>query len=177
MILMLVLTMTVMLYLPWMEETGVHDDHDTNLASIAEEPGVGDKEIADASAASGNDVDWDTKPVEDQGVDNATEQDTDTTGGDADNMDVRYEWHTRRYNLHKQKEPSFAHLKTFSDAHGNVGMTQEDGKSLTTVQMSMKRGLKMFGDAGVKGVWSEMRQLHERNVMKPVHARELTPEE
>jgi hypothetical protein len=56
-------------------------------------------------------------------------------------------------------------------------MTQEDGKSLTTVQMSMKRGLKMFGDAGVKGVRSEMRQLHECNVMKPVHARELTPEE
>jgi hypothetical protein len=84
---------------------------------------------------------------------------------------------TRRYNLHKQKEPSFAHLKTFSDAHGNVRMTQEDGKSLTTVQMSMKRGLKMFHDAGVKGVRSEMRQLHERNVMKPVHERELTPEE
>jgi hypothetical protein len=41
----------------------------------------------------------------------------------------------------------------------------------------MKKGLKMFGDAGVEGVWSEMWQLHECNVMKPVNARELTPEE
>jgi hypothetical protein len=47
-----------------------------------------------------------------------------------------------RCNLCQRKEPSFAHLKTFSDAHANVGMTQEDGKSLTTVLTSMKKGLK-----------------------------------
>jgi hypothetical protein len=74
--------------IPAPEEPGVHDDHATNLAFITEEPGVGDKDIADASAASGNDVDRDTEPVEDQGVDDATEQDANTTGGDADNMDV-----------------------------------------------------------------------------------------
>jgi hypothetical protein len=56
-------------------------------------------------------------------------------------------------------------------------MSQEDGESLATAQMSMKKGLKMFGDAGVEAVRSEMRQLHERNVMKPAHARELTPDE
>jgi hypothetical protein len=92
-------------------------------------------------------------------------------------MDVQYGWRTSRYNLCQRKEPSFAHLKTFCDAYANVGMTQEDGESLATAQMSMKKGLKMFGDAGVEGVQSEMQQLHECNVMKPVQARELTPEE
>jgi hypothetical protein len=162
---------------PAPEETRVHDDHDTNLTSIVEEPGVGGEDITNTSVMSGNGVDQDTEPAEDQGVDDATEQDDDTTGADADSMDVRYGQHTSRYNLRQRTEPSFAHLKTFSDAHANAGMSQEDGESLATAQMSMKKGLKMFGEAGGKAVQSEMRQLHECNVMKPVHARELTPDE
>jgi hypothetical protein len=148
------------------EETGVHGDHDTDLTSIVEEPGVGGEDITDASATSGNNVDQDTEPAEDQGVDNATEQDDDTAGRDTDSMDVRYGQRTSRYNLRQWREPSFAHLKTFSNAHANVGVPQEDGKSLATAQMSMK-GLKMFGNTGVEAVRSEIRQLHERNVMKP----------
>jgi hypothetical protein len=42
--------------------------------------------------------------------------------------------------------------------------------------MSMNKGLKLFGKAGIKAVCSEMAQLHDRKVMKPVHSRELTPE-
>jgi hypothetical protein len=137
---------------PAPKETGVHDDYDTNLTSIVEEPGVGGEDITDTSVVSGNGVDRDTEPAEDQGVDDATEQDDDTTGADADSMDVRYRWRTSRYNLRQWREPSFAHLKTFSDAHANVGMSQEDGESLATAQMSMKKGLKMFGDAGVEAV-------------------------
>jgi hypothetical protein len=141
---------------PAPEETGVHDDHDTDLTSIVEEPGVGAEDITDTSVTSGNGVDQDTKPAEDQGVDDATEQDDNTTGVDADSMDVRYGWRTSRYNLRQWREPSFAHLKTFSDAHAHVGMSQEDGESLATAQMSMKKGLKMFSDAGVEAVRSEM---------------------
>jgi hypothetical protein len=137
---------------PAPEETGVHDDYDTNLTSIVEEPGVGGEDITDTSVVSGNGVDRDTEPAEDQGVDDATEQDNDTTGADADSMDVRYGRHTSRYNLRQWREPSFAHLKTFSDSHANVGMSQEDGESLATAQMSMKKGLKMFGNAGVEAV-------------------------
>jgi hypothetical protein len=43
--------------------------------------------------------------------------------------------------------------------------------------MSMNKGLKLFGEAGIEAVCSEMAQLHDRRVMKPVHSRELTPEE
>jgi hypothetical protein len=43
--------------------------------------------------------------------------------------------------------------------------------------MSMNKGLKLFGEAGIEAVRSKMAQLHDRKVMKPVHSRELTPEE
>jgi hypothetical protein len=41
--------------------------------------------------------------------------------------------------------------------------------------MSMKKGLKIFGKHGVEAVKKEMLQLHERKVMEPRHAAELSP--
>jgi hypothetical protein len=61
--------------------------------------------------------------------------------------------------------------------HANVGVPPEQGESLGTAQMSMNKGLRIFGEAGIEAVRSEMAQLHDRKVMKPVHSRELTPEE
>ena len=49
--------------------------------------------------------------------------------------------------------------------------------SLATAQMSMKQGLKKFGDDGVAAVGAEMRQLHDRTVMKPMHKKDLTAEQ
>jgi hypothetical protein len=46
---------------------------------------------------------------------------------------------------------------------------------LATPQMSMKKGLKIFGEHGVQAVKKEMLQLHERKVMEPKHAAELSP--
>ena len=43
-----------------------------------------------------------------------------------------------------------------------------------TPQMSMKKGLKVFGKDGIKAVKKEMLQLHDRKVMEPKHAAELT---
>ena len=43
--------------------------------------------------------------------------------------------------------------------------------------MSLKAGLRRFGDDGVKAVEKEMRQLHDRGVMAPVHKKCLTHEQ
>ena len=43
--------------------------------------------------------------------------------------------------------------------------------------MSQKAGLRTFGDNGMKAVEKEMRQLHDRDVMKPVHKDCLTPKQ
>ena len=49
------------------------------------------------------------------------------------------------------------------------------GVNLSSPQVSMKTGLKLFGQAGNVAVKSEMGQLHEREVMKPITMKELTP--
>jgi hypothetical protein len=48
---------------------------------------------------------------------------------------------------------------------------------MATPQMSMKKGLKMFGDDGEEAVRMEIQQLHKRKTIKPKHRRELTSEE
>ena len=42
-----------------------------------------------------------------------------------------------------------------------------------TAQMSMKRGIGKFGDAGLDDVHKEMKQLHDRGVPIPVDSRKL----
>jgi Reverse transcriptase (RNA-dependent DNA polymerase) len=56
-------------------------------------------------------------------------------------------------------------------------VAEKDGEPLATAQMSMKRGIKLFGQAAVDAVGAEIKQLHDRLVMKAKHARSLTREE
>ena len=48
---------------------------------------------------------------------------------------------------------------------------------MVLVQYGMKRGLKLFGDRGSAAVSKEMKQLHDRKVMKPVKKNMLTDQE
>ena len=60
----------------------------------------------------------------------------------------------------------------------NVALTMHGtSKVLETPQMSLKAGLRTFGDDGVKAVEKEMRQLHDRGVMIPVQRESLTLEQ
>ena len=43
--------------------------------------------------------------------------------------------------------------------------------------MSMKKGLKLFGEGGYAAVKKEMQQLHDRKVMQPVHRKHLSPKQ
>jgi hypothetical protein len=159
---------------PTPEEAGVNDDDVNNPELITEESGVPDGDVKQ----SVDDPNEGTASAEDQGVSD------EVSVQHADEMDARYGRCTSKYNLRQRKEPSFTHLKTFSDmhvnvgaVHANVGVPPEQGESLATAQMSMNKGLKIFNKAGIEAVRSEMVQLHDRKVMKLVHSRELTPEE
>ena len=60
----------------------------------------------------------------------------------------------------------------------NVAMTTHGtSEVLETPQMSLKAGLRTFGNDGVKAVEKEMRQLHDRGVMIPVQRESLTSEQ
>ena len=44
-------------------------------------------------------------------------------------------------------------------------------------QHNMKKGIKLFGDAGIDAVLKELQQLHDRKVLEPVNAKEKINEE
>jgi hypothetical protein len=49
-----------------------------------------------------------------------------------------------------------------------------DGTSPPTPQMSMKKELKMFGTDGADAVRTELKQLHDRSVIRPRFASEIS---
>ena len=54
-------------------------------------------------------------------------------------------------------------------------MTTTNGAPEETAQMSMKKGLKVFGKQGYAAVKKEMQQLHDRKVMQPINRKDLSP--
>jgi hypothetical protein len=71
-----------------------------------------------------------------------------------------------------------SHGALYPDAHMffNHAMYQEEPDVVAAImtQLSLKRGLKEWGDKAKEAVRSEMKQLHFRNTFKPYHWRELT---
>ena len=57
------------------------------------------------------------------------------------------------------------------------GVDEQEDKPLATPQLSTKRGIKLLGDASVKAVFDELKQLHDREVMKVKHSKDLTKEQ
>ena len=88
-----------------------------------------------------------------------------------------------RYNLRRNRGRSCKHLydpEMFDTDKGNDGkgavmLTTTNGGSKETGQMSMKKGLKVFGEPGYAVVKKEMQQLHDRKVMQPIKRKDLSP--
>jgi hypothetical protein len=102
-------------------------------------------------------------------------EDMETTGVDAEDesqaalaheMEEKYGPGTEQYNMQQRREPDYSHLFVSTNTHAD--------EPLATPQMNMKKGLKVFGKDGVEAVKKEMSQLHDRKVMEPKHAAELT---
>ena len=55
------------------------------------------------------------------------------------------------------------------DESGIVMAAEGTGELLETPQMSLETGLRTFGTDSMKAVEKEMKQLHDREVMIPVH--------
>jgi hypothetical protein len=77
------------------------------------------------------------------------------------------------HSKRRKVEPAAANNATLR----KVGVGIDEGEPLATPQMSMARGLKLFGMDGELAVTKEMQQLHDRVVMKVKDAKELTPEQ
>ena len=87
------------------------------------------------------------------------------------------EWYgpqTERYNMRQHKKRDYSHL--FIDTVCEEEL-QDNESPLATAQMSMKKGIQMFGKDGVSAIKKEMQQLHDCKVMAAKHSSDLTPEQ
>ena len=145
-------------------------------------PGVGVDEEENGVGANHiipRDLDDETPPgtpgVDDNGVDEAIDEKA-TLPPDANTNMVG------GYGLRDKRGRNYNHRYAGEDfvVGEDVGITlttTESDKVMETPQMSLKAGLRTFGDDGLKAVEKEMRQLHDRSVMKPVHKGCLTVEQ
>ena len=76
-----------------------------------------------------------------------------------------------RYNLRTNRE------RKYNRYNNDIYVTSTVVEDLSTPQMGMKLGVKMFGEPGVAAVKKEVRQLHDREVMKAVMKSTLTKEQ
>ena len=87
-----------------------------------------------------------------------------------------------RYNLHGEHNHNYDHRYAGEDLvvdnEVGVAMTTKGCSEVSeTPQMSLNAGLHTFGDDSMKVVEKEMHQLHDRNMMMPVHKHCLTLEQ
>ena len=47
---------------------------------------------------------------------------------------------------------------------------------IVLTQLGMKKGVKSFGEAGVRSIYKEMKQFHDREVVKPIKPEDIIPE-
>jgi Reverse transcriptase (RNA-dependent DNA polymerase) len=78
-------------------------------------------------------------------------------------MAGRYGEHPQREGLRPQKQRDFGPMYDFQDT--------------VLTQHGVKQGLKKFGKSGEEAVTVELKQLHDRDVIVPVHAGDLTRQE
>ena len=154
------------------------DQNEEQDEPILEEiPGVNDEEIEPETPGVGT-------GEEDEGSENGNDPPTlDEVTDQQPPAPPREHNNTgTRYNLRSGRSRSYDHRYAGKDCivedENDIVMTMEGtGEVLKTPQMSLKAGLRTFGADGMKAVEKEMKQLHDRDIMIPVHKKSLTPEQ
>ena len=155
----------------------VNQDEQQDGPDLQGTPGVSDEEIepetpeVSAGEDDGTSKDGDDEPT----LDEITDQVQPTQPGENNGKEGRY-------NLRSDRSRSYNHRYAgndfvVDDESGIVMTTECTGEVLETPQMSLKTGLRAFGTDGAKAVEKEMKQLHDREVMIPVHKKSLTHEQ
>ena len=90
-------------------------------------------------------------------------------------MDEQYGARTGVYNLRPRCGCDYSHLHaTIAGTHCKANHTYTE---TVMTQHTLKKGLEIFGEAGVEAVLTEMKQLHDCEVMEPKFANDLSHEE
>ena len=147
-------------------EEVANQNEDDNEADVPEIPGV-DEEVIEPEAPGVGTVEENEQgegEVDQPTEDVATGKPPPAPPQGNNNAD-------RRYNLHNNWNRNYGYRYARKDfVIDRMAMTTNGtSEVLETPQMSLKAGLRTFGNDGVKAVEKEMRQLHDQGVMIPVH--------
>ena len=145
------------------------DDDDEDYDPNDDEPADADDDDIDETAYAD---DNDNEPAE---ADNNDDDEPGAEAPDDDNnepralaieeaMEAKYGARSGQYGLRPRKPRDYSHVHTTLEC---TVMTQH----------SMKKGIKVFGEAGIEAVLQELKQLHDRKVLEPRSASDLSPSE
>jgi hypothetical protein len=82
-----------------------------------------------------------------------------------DEMELKYGPRYNKHGLRPHRPRNYDHSMFFEHTmHRVIAMTQH----------IMQKGLKKFGNPGIKAVLSELKQLHEKNVLAPKKGDDLS---
>jgi hypothetical protein len=133
------------------------------------DPNGDDENIDDNIELKGvnaNDSDIENPEVEDDGeeeTEHAAESEQTTTA---------HEQHNLRP---KRRQQSYSHMFKFKDDEDLPTTLEEPmGDLLMNEKMSLKHGLRKFGNDGANAVINELKQLDYLDAIKPVHSRQVT---
>ena len=88
-----------------------------------------------------------------------------------------------RYNLRDKRTRCYNHIydpgmyqieNSDDNKEDEVVLVTANDALEDTPQMSVKQGLRMFGEDGYAAIRKEMQQLHDRKVMQPINRKDLT---
>ena len=174
---------------PIEDNASANDEHETE----SEAPIISENEDDNSLEHTGvpQEDDDDDEPVETTGVEPIEMEPTDITGLDEEDedeedliritgitgvdapapdisieerMNLRYGAREHQHDLRPRKPRDYHHL-------------YQDLEHTALTQYNVKKGLKVFGEAGAKAVIEEMQQLHDREVIQPKMANMLTTTE
>ena len=154
------------------ENLGVEDENhdienpgmeDVKSLGVEDDRAVENQDIASTENEKSETIANDQESMENEGVENENQ-------GTQENES--------RYNLRRNCARSYKHIYnpevydteiSKDNEQCEVMMTTIDDAPEETPLMSMKKGLKVFGEGGYAAVKKEMQQLHDRKVMQPVN--------
>ena len=142
-----------------MNADGVYGDKDdtvNNDANVNVTPEPIAPDGADLDDVNENEIEPDVPIaiVNEEDSDDEVEIDVDAQ------MDAIYGPRTGKYDLRARKPRDYGHMHVTLES---IAMTQH----------SVRKGLKLFGEAGVVAVMKELVQLHERGVVEPKYIQDL----
>jgi len=145
-----------------------NSDKDATIEQVVE------ADITEAFIHEPHDEDNNTESEEERPAKRANIEVEVDDSDDDDQKETRYEEFQRIVREAQEQGQASTRMKLRAKRKREYGHLHTNITSTDYSQYSIKKGLKLFGDAGAEAVKKEMKQLHDLDVLKPRHKKSMT---